>query len=120
MCKEFSDMFDSEKSNQQAKKVLQQIQKHTNKSLRSWALRIETLVKASYTFYAEDSKNSVMNQTFRRSLDNELKNAALEKHANRKQSPRDAEKPFNILVDRIDQMDFNIEQYRIKINDFTK
>ena len=44
-CKEFSDMFDSEKSKQQAKKVLQQLQKHTNESLRSLALRIETLVK---------------------------------------------------------------------------
>ena len=42
--KEFSDMFDSEKSKQQAKIVLQQLQKHTNESLRSFALRIETLV----------------------------------------------------------------------------
>ena len=44
-CKEFSDKFDSEKSKQQAKIVLQQIQKHTNELLRSLALRIETLVK---------------------------------------------------------------------------
>ena len=29
-CKEFSDMFDSEKSKQQAKIILQQLQKHTN------------------------------------------------------------------------------------------
>ena len=29
-CKEFSDMFDSEKSKQQAKIVLQQLQNHTN------------------------------------------------------------------------------------------
>ena len=42
-CKGFSDMFDSEKSKQQAKIVLQQIQKHTNESLRSLELRIETL-----------------------------------------------------------------------------
>ena len=33
--KEFSDMFDSEKSKQQAKIILQQLQKHTNESLRS-------------------------------------------------------------------------------------
>ena len=38
-------MFDSEKSKQQAKTVLQQIQKHNIKCLRSLALRIETLVK---------------------------------------------------------------------------
>ena len=51
-CKEFSDMFDSEKSKQQAKIVLQQLQKHTNESLRSLALRIETLVKNSiFTLY---------------------------------------------------------------------
>ena len=78
-CKEFSDMFDSEKSKQQAKIVLQQIQKHTNESLRSLALRIETLVKTAYTLYTEDYKNSVMNQTFIRCLDNELKTAALKK-----------------------------------------
>ena len=62
-CKEFSDMVDSEKSKQQAKIVLQQIQKHTNESLRSLALRIETLVKPAYTLYTEDYKNSVMSQT---------------------------------------------------------
>ena len=48
-CKEFSDMFNSEKSKQQAKIVLQQLQKHTNESLRSLALRIETLVKTAYS-----------------------------------------------------------------------
>ena len=33
-CKEFSDMFDSEKSKQQAKIVLQQLQNYTNESLQ--------------------------------------------------------------------------------------
>ena len=55
-CKEFADMFDSEKSKQQAKILLQQIQKHTNESLRSLALRIETLVKTAYSLYTEDYK----------------------------------------------------------------
>ena len=72
-CKEFSDMFDSEKSKQQAKIVLKQLQKHTNESLRSLALRIETLVKTAYSLYTEDYRNRVMNQTFIRYLDNELK-----------------------------------------------
>ena len=53
-CKEFSDMFDSEKSKQQAKIVLQQLQKHTNESLRSLA----------YSLYTEDYRYSVMNQIF--------------------------------------------------------
>ena len=47
-------MFDSEKSKQQAKIVLQQLPKHTNESLRSLALRIETLVKTAYSLYTED------------------------------------------------------------------
>ena len=76
-CKEFSDMFESEKSKQQAKIVLQQLQKHTNESLRSLALRIGTLVKTAYSLCTEDYRNSVMNQTFIRCLDNELKTAAL-------------------------------------------
>ena len=63
-CKEFSDMFDSEKSKQQAIIVLQQLQKHTNETLRSLALRVETLVKTAYSLYTEDYRNSVMNQTF--------------------------------------------------------
>ena len=42
-------MFDSEKSKQKAKVVLQQIQKHTNESLRSLARKKETLVKTAYT-----------------------------------------------------------------------
>ena len=46
-----------------------------------------------------------MNQTFIRCLDNELKTAALKKHANHKQTPRELEVPFNILVDKIDQVD---------------
>ena len=104
-CKEFSDMFISEKSKQQAKIVLQQIQQHTNKSLRSLALRIGKLVKTAYTLYKEDYKNNVMNQTFIRCLDNELKTAALKKHANHKQTPREPEMPFKTLVDEIDQMD---------------
>ena len=57
-------MFDSEKSKQQAKIILQQLQKHTNESLRSLALRIETLVKTAYSLYTEDYRNSVMNQIF--------------------------------------------------------
>ena len=103
--KEFSDMLDSEKSKQQAKIVLQQLQKHTNESLRSIALRIETFVKTVYSLYTEDYRNSVMNQTFIRCLDNELKTAALKKHANHKQTPREPEMLFKTLVDKIDQMD---------------
>ena len=101
-CKEFSDMFDSEKSKLRAKIVLQQLQKHT---LRLLALRIETLVKTAYSLYTEDYRNSVMNQTFIRCLDNELKTAALKKHANHKQTPREPEMPFKTLVDKIDQLD---------------
>ena len=104
-CKEFSDMFDSEKSKQQAKIILQQLQKHKNESLRSLALRIETLVKIAYSLYKEDYRNSVMNQTFIRCLDNELKTAALKKHANHKQTPREPKMPFKALVEKIDQMD---------------
>ena len=70
-CKEFSEMFDSDKSKQLAKIVLQQLQKHTNESLRSLALRIEALVKTAYSLYTEDYRNSVVNQTFIRCLDNE-------------------------------------------------
>ena len=98
-------MFDSEKLKQQAKIVLQQFQKHTNESLRYFALRIETLVKIAYTLYTEDYKNSAMNQTFIRYLDNELKTAALKKHANHKQTPREPEMPFKTLIDKIDQTD---------------
>ena len=104
-CKEFSDMFDSEKSKQQAKIVLQQIQKHTNESLRSLALRIKTLVKTADTLYTEDDKNSEMTQTFIRCLDNDLKTAALKKHANHKQTPREPEMPIKTLVEKLDQMD---------------
>ena len=104
-CKEFSDMFDSEKSKQQAKIVLQQLQKHTNESLRSLALRIETLILTAYSLYTEDYRNSVMNETFIRCLDYELKTAALKRHANHKQTPREPEMPFKALVDKIDQMD---------------
>ena len=46
-----------------------------------------------------------MNQTFNRCLDNELKTAALKKHANHNQTPREPEMPFKALVDKIDQMD---------------
>ena len=104
-CKKFLDMFDSEKSKQQSKIVLQRIQKHTNDSLRSLALRIETLVKTAYTLYIKDYKNSVMNQTFIQCLDNELKTAALKKHANHNQTPREPEMPLKTLVEEIDQMD---------------
>ena len=52
-------MFDTEKSKQQAKTVLQQIQKHTNDSLTCLELRIETLVKTACTIYADDYKNSI-------------------------------------------------------------
>ena len=84
-------MFDSEKSKQQAKIVLHQLQKHTNESLRSLALRIETLVKTAYSLYTEDYRNRVTNQTFFRLRDNELKTAALKKHSNHKQTPREPE-----------------------------
>ena len=98
-------MFDSEKSKQQAKIVLQQLQKHTNEPLRSLALRIETLVKTAYSLYTEDYRNNLINQTFIRCSDNELKTAALKRHANHKQTPKEPELPFKTLVDKIDQMD---------------
>ena len=103
-CKELSDMFDSEKSKQQAKIVIQQIQKHMNESLRSLELRIETLVKTAYSLSTGDYRNSVMNQTFIRCLDNELKTADLKKHENHKQTPREPELPFKTIVDKIDQI----------------
>ena len=46
-----------------------------------------------------------MNQTFIRCLDNGLKTAALKKHANHKQKPKEPEMPFKTLVDKIDQLD---------------
>ena len=46
-----------------------------------------------------------MNQTFIRCLDNELKTAALKKHANHKKTPREPEMLFKTLVDKLDQMD---------------
>ena len=55
--------------------------------------------------YTEDYRKSVMNQTFIRCLDNELKTAALKKQVNHKQTPREPEVPFKTLVDKIDQMD---------------
>ena len=90
---------------QKANIVLQQLQKHTNESLRSMALRNETLVKTAFSLYAEDYRNSVMNQTSIGCLDNELKTATMKKHANHKQTPREPEMPFKTLVDKIDQMD---------------
>ena len=78
---------------------------HTNESLRSLARRIETLVKTAYSLYTEDYRNSLMNQTFIRCLDNELKTAALKKHATHKQTPREPEISFKTLIDKIDQMD---------------
>ena len=42
-----------------------------------------------------------MNQTFIRCLDNGLKTAALKKHANHKQTPREPETPFKALVEKI-------------------
>ena len=104
-CKEFSDMFYSEKSKQQAKRVLQQLQEHTTESLRSLALRNEKLVKTAYSLYTEDYSKSLMNQTFIRCLDNELKTSASKKHASHKQTPREPEMPLKTLVDKIDQMD---------------
>ena len=83
--------IDSKKSKQQAKIVLQQIQNYTNESLRSLALRIETLVETAHSLYTEDYKNSIRNQTFIRCLDNELKTAAFKKHANHKPTPREPE-----------------------------
>ena len=68
-------------------------------------MRIETLVKTAYTLYTEDYKNSVMNQNFFRCLDNELKTAALKKHANHKQTPPEPEMPLKTLVEKTDQMD---------------
>ena len=103
-------MFNSDKSKQQAKTVLQQLQRHTNESLRSLALRIKTLVKTAFSLYAEDYRNSVKKQTFIRFLDNELKTPALKKHANRKQTPREQKNhkqtpreqkmPYKTLVDK--------------------
>ena len=104
-CKEFSHMFYSEKSKQQAKRVLQQLQKHTTESLRSLALRNEKLVKTAYSLYTGDYSKSLMNQTFIRCLDNELKTSASKKHASHKQTPREPEMPLKTLVDKIDQMD---------------
>ena len=73
-------MFDPEKLKQQAKIVLQQLQKFFNDSLRSLELRIKTPVKTAHSLYAEFYTNSVMSLTFIRCLDNEMKTAALKKH----------------------------------------
>ena len=104
-CLDWETKLDCEKSKQQARIAIQQLQNHTNESLRSLALRIETLVKTAYSLYTEDYRNSVTNQTVIRCLDNEIKTAALQKHATQKQTPRESKMPFKILVDKIVQME---------------
>ena len=107
-------MFDSEKSKQRAKIVLQQLQKHTNESLRSLALIIETLVKTANSLYTEDYRNSVMNQIFIRCLDNELKTAALKKHANHKQKIKVISKDKSNLHTTDQQKYTNLQHHGFK------
>ena len=97
-------MFETEKSRQQARLVLQHSQEHTKETLKSLASRIETLFKTACSYKQRDIK-IMMNVTFMRCLDTDLQKIALKKRANHKQTTKESEILFNSLDEKIDQMD---------------
>ena len=78
---EFSKMFDSERNKQDQRVLCNEIRRLPNETIKQLAVRIETLVRKSYSLNTHDYKNTKMTEILMMTRTPQLRKIAIKKRA---------------------------------------
>ena len=96
---EFSKVFDSERNKQHQRVLCIEIRRISNETIKQLAVKIETLVKKTYSFNTHDFKNTKITELLMMTLTPQLRKIAIKKRASHLSSIREHDIDFRKLVD---------------------
>ena len=100
---EFSKKFDSERNKQHQRIVCNEIRRLPNETIKKLAVRIETLVRKTYSLNNHDYKNTKMTEILMMTLTPQLRKIAIKKRATLLSPVREPDLDFRKLVDKLEQ-----------------
>ena len=100
---EFSKLFDSERNKQHQRVLCNEIRRLPNELIKQLAVRIETLVRKSYSLITHDYKNTKMTEVLMMTLTPQLRKKATKKRASHPSAIRETDLIFRKLVDKLEQ-----------------
>ena len=106
---EFSKMFDSERNKQHQRVLSIEICRLPNKTIKQLAVRIETLVRKTYSLNTHDYKNTKMTEILMMTLTSQLGKIAIKKRASHPSSIREPDLDFRKLVDKLEQAEITMK-----------
>ena len=109
---EFSKMFDSERNKQQQRVLCNEIRRLPNETIKQLAVRIETLVRKTYSLNTHDYKNTKMTEILMMTLTPQLRKIAIKKRASHPSSIREPDLDFRKLVDKLEQQSLKKQKIR--------
>ena len=100
---EISKMFDSERNKQHQRVLCNEIRRLPNETIKQLAVRIETLVRKTYSLNTHDYKNTKMTEILMMTLTPQLRKIAIKKRASHPSSVREP----NIDFRKLEQAEIN-------------
>ena len=100
---EFKKMFGSERNKQHQRVLCIEIRTLPNETIKQLAVRIETLVRKTYSLNTHDYKNTKMTEILMMTLTIQLRKIAIKKRASHPSSIREPELDFKKLLDKLEQ-----------------
>ena len=107
--KEFSKRFESEKNKQHQRVLCNEIRRLPNETIKLLAVRIETLVRKTYSLNTHDYKNTKMTEVLLMTLTTQLRKIAIKKRASHPSSIREPDLDFRKLVDKLEQAEITMK-----------
>ena len=111
--------FDNQRSQTQAKLLLETKTRAWREQIKALALRIEQMARKEYVSKAPDMRNVQMHDALVKALDPQLARIAPKKIANHKSTALEPQLPFAQLVQNIHQQDINrtpIDRHKLYTN----
>ena len=102
-------MFDSERNKQRQRVLCNEIRGLPNKTIKQLAVRIETLVRKSYSQHTQDYKNTQMTEILMMTLAPQLRKIAIKKRASHPSSIREPDLDVRKLVYKLEQAEITIK-----------
>ena len=106
---EFSKMFDSERNKQHQRVLSIEICRLPNETIKQLAVRVETLVRKTYSLNTHDYKNTKMTEILMMTLTSQLGKIAIKKRASHLSSIREPDLDFRKLVDKLEQAEITMK-----------
>ena len=106
---EFSKIFDSERNKQHQRVLCNEIRRLPNETIKQLAVRIETLVRKTFSLNIRDYKSTKMTEILMMTLTPQLRKIAIKKRASHPSSIRKPGLDFRKLVDKLEQAEITVK-----------